>query len=1827
MAEIDTAQWTQINAAADGFEHAWNQSPRPWIEKYLAEAEPELRTALLEELLKVERELRLRDGENPGAEEYSLRFPDHAELIRAVFASESDSPDTEDQTAAPTPTAPVQTDPGPRDNGGLPPGTQVRYFGDYEIRRELGRGGMGVVYQARQISLNRPVALKMVRSAALASEDDLRRFQNEAEAVAALDHPHIVPILEVGNHGGQRYFSMKLIGGPSLDQRLADYVADPRAAAGLAKTAAEAVHHAHQRGILHRDLKPANILLEERGEPFVTDFGLAKRVEGDGELTHSGAIMGTPAYMAPEQALGRRGAVTVASDVYGLGAILYATLCGRAPFGGDSVEEVLARVRESAPTPPSKLNPKTPRDLEVICLKCLEKDPGRRYSSAQALADDLSRYLRGEPIVARPVGTAQRAWMWCRRNPWLAGALSMAAAALVAVAAISILYGVAQSRARRTVAELLREQKGLTEVLGDERNKLSGSLKESNRRMAALHFERANIELNNGRTGRGLVLLAESYRAAVASDDAGWRHTALAALSHWKREHHSLTAVLPHRSPRDSFIRPVFSSDGRSILTLVGPSALRVWSTETGDPIGPTLEHQSPVAAMALSRDGRTVIAGYRDGAVRLWDSTLARTLGTAQHERAVTAVALRPDGRAFSTYDDVRVASTSAGTRSPPSSELPASRQLRFWDTATCALIRAAPVAGSFHDPVFSPDSRTVMMCGEGLRLWDARTGQPLGGMPGRVRNAAFSPDGRLLLTDIEDKGVSLWDISDGLPQGIQIALERWPAPFVWAMQFGPDSRTILFFNTNVGLSLRINAATGTAIPSIRFGSSPAIVDQSPDGRILATHTDGDSKLVLSDSRTGRSLGLPFEDTFGPLHFSPDGRRVLTEGGDDTVRLWEVPPSGNRELPLSETRSRYEYMSNIAPTGRVVLSRTTGGPLGMGGIGGGEWGGIGNSTAFHMSSPSFRRVSGSWVAKSPASVEVAFLPSAFLSPDGKTILTVSAGTAPLTVTARLWDATGHKAIGSPLVREGHIDGAAFDASGRIVLAERRDRTLTLWDARTGRPVGPPMMHPHPVRRALFSPGGTRILTVTDVDSVAQLWDTTTCQPSVLAVAPASVLAVAPDGGFGGVVFAEFSADGRTVLTINRNPPRNHWKAWLWDVTTATAIGEPMPIPASELPLLSPEGRTLVTRSSNAFVLQYAGSPVRVRPLDALQFAFSPDGRAIVAAQQDRTALLEASTGRPIGDPLPGTASLVAYSPDGRSIAVVLADRTVLLEAATGRPVGKALPESASSVEFSHNGQSLLTLLPSSGRIVHWDLAGGQPLKLPMEHGGPGTWAAFSPDDRAIIGIDGEQLRFWAAGTGRSLGPTIERGPATIRSIFTADSRTLVTAGEDTIRFLDVGEVSGSPDQVQAWVESVTGLASVGEQEIRTLDADSWRLCWERMVRLGGSMQPRTYESAAPVAPFHVPLESVFELIPWAQPAKLAKLLDAMIASSPERAAIRLTPPGRARTQGDVAASPADDAELYYVRGLVLRSLGDDLQADQDFIDALALGHRDPQLIDRLVEDDGIFQHALEELHDRKLAALVLRIHRAARLAARREWRAAARIFGDAAASSRNDQGLSRFQMLALLAAGDLEAFERVRKAVLASILSVDDLEARDLTGPGWVCGAAWLVALAPGSAEDFDDLSSETRIALDEISKRARHLSGLSSIAADHASRFRLELRSVQALAEQRPTVDRINGLRSLGAVLYRAGRFDEAKGALEERIRLASGESTPQDWALLSMILHRLGRRGEALQWLSQLRNRKASDHPLAFWDELEIGMLRAEAEAVVVYDAAFPAGPFAQ
>ncbi len=445
---IDLAR--RIDEVCRRFEADVREGRRPCIEDCLLDVPDDGRLALRTELEALDHELHPSDetvarpdAGRPTAHE-PQPAPDPSTIADAPTIPPAPPPSSvhEESTVPPSnpprsahdePTAAVhRQDPSATPGASEP--THIRYFGDYQIIREIARGGMGVVFRARQVSLNRTVALKMILAGQLADEDAVRRFYIEAQAAANLDHPRIVPIYEVGEHEGQHYFSMGFVEGQSLSQRLAEGPLPARAAAELIRRVSEAIEYAHQHGVIHRDLKPANILLDQSGNPRVTDFGLAKKVQGDSGLTGSGQIMGTPSYMPPEQAGGKRGEVGPAADVYSLGATLYALLTGRPPFQAATAMDTVIQVISDEPVPPRRLNASIPRDLETICLKCLEKEPGQRYAMAASLEEDLGRFLRGEPILARPVSQAERAWRWCRRNPTVAALAASLVAALLGAA-------------------------------------------------------------------------------------------------------------------------------------------------------------------------------------------------------------------------------------------------------------------------------------------------------------------------------------------------------------------------------------------------------------------------------------------------------------------------------------------------------------------------------------------------------------------------------------------------------------------------------------------------------------------------------------------------------------------------------------------------------------------------------------------------------------------------------------------------------------------------------------------------------------------------------------------------------------------------------------------------------------------------------------------------------------------------------------------------------------------------------------------------------------------------------------------------------------------------------------------------------------------------------------------------------------------------------------------------------------------------------------------------------------------------------------------------
>ena len=431
----------KLDQICDRFETAWNAEQRPRIEDFLNVLPDDHRSQLFRELLQVELELRQRSGEKPNVDEYSLRFSEHSALITDVFAkhvaeqtpSEANEAASTDDSGLDDATLPPEQNSTTRLNG--IPSDDTRSFGDYELIDEIARGGMGVVFRARQVSLNRPVALKMILAGQFASGEEIQRFQTEAEAAAKLDHPSIVPIYEISQQEGHHFFSMKLIEGQSLAQCTSEYTADHHKAVELMCKLARAVHHAHQRGILHRDLKPGNVLLDQENEPHITDFGLARQVESNSDLTRTGAVLGTPAYMPPEQAQGDK-QLTTAADIYSLGAILYELLTGQRPFRASNPIEIVMKVLNEAPKPPSEMGTKVDRGLELICLTCLDKEPDNRYESAEALARDLERWMADEPLTVRAPSLMSLMRFWLRQNFGRAGWM------LVIGLAIGIVSGV-----------------------------------------------------------------------------------------------------------------------------------------------------------------------------------------------------------------------------------------------------------------------------------------------------------------------------------------------------------------------------------------------------------------------------------------------------------------------------------------------------------------------------------------------------------------------------------------------------------------------------------------------------------------------------------------------------------------------------------------------------------------------------------------------------------------------------------------------------------------------------------------------------------------------------------------------------------------------------------------------------------------------------------------------------------------------------------------------------------------------------------------------------------------------------------------------------------------------------------------------------------------------------------------------------------------------------------------------------------------------------------------------------------------------------------------
>lgn len=847
-------------------------------------------------------------------------------------------------------------------------------FGDYEVMELIARGGMGVVYRARQKSLNRIVALKMLLSGQFSDPKFAQRFRAEAEAVAQLQHPNIVAIHEVGECRGQPFFSMDYVAGKNLATVIADSgsrTADVQCAVRWLKTIAEAVHYAHTRGIIHRDLKPSNILIDQADQPRITDFGLAKRLTGDSDLTLTGQVLGSPNYLSPEQAAGKQAEVGPPSDVYSLGGILYHLLTGRPPFQAESLTTLLKLVLETEPVAPRLLNPSLPRDLETICLKCLEKEKSRRYQTAQEVAEELVRFSQDQPIHARPAGVSEKVWRWCRRQP-VRASLIAALGLVVVLGSTAVLWQWQQAMAARVrseqeryaaniaLAQTLIEQQRFDQA----RQLLAREGQERNRGWEWGWLQRqCNLDLMSLTLPHNRVAYCASF-----SPDARYLVTggADATPRMWELATGREVRAFHGHNPGWVF-SACFSPDGQRLLTGSSDGSARLWDVATGHQLH-VLTNDDKVIQAVFSPDGRVIAtAGYFQG-VKLWDAVSGGRLPiNVDHEQAVFTVAFSPDGqrlayaggRAFpvdndmgsawldtnNTHTTVGVLDLTNGKRSSFKAHRKTIHCLQFnpegtllatagwdgavhlWNPETGA--EARPLQSDFGQEVvfsvdFSPDGRWLAVAGGvggrfgRAEIFEVSSGQRVRRLQGHFgvqSSIQFDAAGGRLATASYDGTTRIWSTS---ALRDYVSLEGHDQP-VWAVAFSKDGRRLA--SGSLDQTARVwDTETATLLATINAGFPVVSLALSPNGERLVTISTNGTAKVWSANNGEEILTLSgHTGTVMAVDWSPDGRWILTGSKDGTARLWNAMTS--EQVLIAAGHSNWVLCVAFSPAGSFALS------------------------------------------------------------------------------------------------------------------------------------------------------------------------------------------------------------------------------------------------------------------------------------------------------------------------------------------------------------------------------------------------------------------------------------------------------------------------------------------------------------------------------------------------------------------------------------------------------------------------------------------------------------------------------------------------------------------------------------------------------------------------------------------------------------------------------------------------------------------------------------------------------------------------------------------
>ena len=979
------------------------------------------------------------------------------------------------------------------------PAPVLRRIGDYELLEEIARGGMGVVFRARQMGLDRVVAVKLLRDSALAQPEEVKRFRSEAAAVGRLKHPNIVAIHDVGEEHGQHFLAMDLVAGPNLAQFTRDGPLEPRRAAEITARIADAVQHAHAQGILHRDLKPSNILMDTRGEVFVTDFGLARPLDSGSSLTLSGQVLGTPAYMSPEQAGGRSDSVGPTADVYSMGALLFHLLTGRPPFVSNSLPELMRLVAKVEPLSPQLLNSLVPRDLATVCLKCLAKHPTDRYGSAREVEEDLRLFLGDKPVRARPASRSEQLWRWCRREPALAASLSLALFILIMGGSVATW----QWQRARVEADHAR-----LNAYEADMNLAQHALDESN-------------------LGHAVELLEHHRPVRGQKDRRGWEWRYL-----WYRSRSDELRTLGRHSDLVSAI--AFTRDGTRVASGSLDGTVRFWDTATWNELSP-LKLPARVRAITFSPDGNTLAVGTMNSQVTIWDwksgrQETALDISVGQEEGALLftkdGTALLAGGaagllevRKLPGYETIHKLEghldwVNALALSPDGKILASGgsdRAVKLWDTETWQLKATLPAPVhpyQVRGVAFSPDAKSLLTVGaeSNFKVWniDRLECVFVGETKDRELSAGvFSPNGTLIATSGTDQTVELWSAFDG-GEAARLHGHRDDVP---ALAFSPDGKTIVSGGRDGWVKLWPVAKPRARNPFQPHAKGVFITRLSRDGQIALVQYPQDMAIV--ETAGGQELGrisLKGGLVRGAVNSAIEGGKLALGRTDGVVELFRLHPL-RKEAELSGLHVKDVETVAISHDGRLVASVDFDGQVQVR-----EW-----STA--------RRVAQWKVPGGRCSVAFA--------PDDR-LLAVGRGDGGV----ELCNLGNRQSLATLRRQEDAVPGPdwsrvvlclSFSPDGRTLAVGSRDSATTLWDTVTRRMIAILGGHRSGVLSAAFSPDAARLATA-DGNGTLILWNLESRQ---------QVLTLR---GHPEEAFLAFTDKGRTLVSVSVDGIR-HWHA------------------------------------------------------------------------------------------------------------------------------------------------------------------------------------------------------------------------------------------------------------------------------------------------------------------------------------------------------------------------------------------------------------------------------------------------------------------------------------------------------------------------------------------------------------------------------------------------------------------------------------------------------------------------------------------------------------